>query len=78
MQSPVPVEIPGHAGCTQLGSSFVEKNLGVLVDIKLNMNHQCAFIVKSANDILCCFRQSIDSRSKEQVSTLIISVEASL
>jgi len=52
-------------GATQLGSSLAEKDLGVLVDTKLNMSQQCAFPAKVVNSILRCMRQSIASRWRE-------------
>lgn len=36
-------------GDDQLGNSSAEKNLGVLVGTKLNMNHQCALAMKNVN-----------------------------
>ena len=49
-------------GATQLASSFAEKDLGVLVDTKLNMSQKCAFVAKKANGILGCLRTSVASR----------------
>ena len=48
-----------------LESSFAEKDLGVLVDTKLNMSLKCAFVAKNTNSLLGCIRQSVASRVRE-------------
>lgn len=49
-------------GSTQLESSLVEKDPGVLLDTKLNMSQKCALTAKKANGVLTCIRQSIVRR----------------
>jgi len=44
-------------GATQLESSLAEKNLGVLVDTKLNTSQQYALAAETANGIPGCSRQ---------------------
>ncbi|GAB0181709.1 hypothetical protein GRJ2_000636200 [Grus japonensis] len=51
-------------GSTWLESSSVERNLGVLVDNKLNTNKQCAAGAKQANRMLGCTNKDITSRDK--------------
>jgi len=38
-----------------------EKDLGVLVDKKLKVTQQCAFVAQRANQILCCMPSSVSS-----------------
>jgi len=53
-----------------LESSFVGKDLGVLVDSWLNMSQQCALATKKANGILGCMRRSSASRTSEEILSL--------
>ena len=57
-------------GVDLLESDSAERDLGVLVDSKLTLNQQCAFLAKKNDSILGCIQKSVASRSREVILSL--------
>jgi len=61
-------------GNVRIEHNPAEKNLGVLVDDKLNVSQQCVLVAQKANHILGCIIRRMASKSREVILPLYCSL----